>query len=319
MQRDEPGRAQKHWTPARLAALETDQILSRLRALGVDGRPEAFLPLAQKTTCAWDVSTAWRQALAADGRELDRHADDFLGLSACELWKRTCPERPSQEMLDDWMQAGYELSMEREARRACDRWLEVWEVIRSRLTPGMRTCEDAEVIFNGTQSIFNWVQDFAAELLNAAAEDPSYAARGAEVCEQVLAQFGDEGELFVINFRCDLGELLFKAGRAEQGERVLVGLMEDHPDHPAGYQRLAIMLGFSSRPEEPPRDRARAIALLQEALARPVEDPERWGVREWLADLTQSDPPAPENGPNRSPPSHGGTEGAGGCGPPAGG
>jgi hypothetical protein len=37
--------------------------------------------------------------------------DDFLGVAACGLWEHYCPGRASVEMLDDWMQEGYELSM----------------------------------------------------------------------------------------------------------------------------------------------------------------------------------------------------------------
>jgi hypothetical protein len=45
--------------------------------------------------------------------------DDFLGIAACELWEHYCPERPSVEMLDDWMQEGYDLSTSPRGWRTC--------------------------------------------------------------------------------------------------------------------------------------------------------------------------------------------------------
>lgn len=284
-QRD-PVEAARFWSIGKVAALETIEILSKLREFGVDASPEAFLPLTADRTSAWDLAGAWRDELRrARGGDLPRHDDDFLGLAACELWKRTCPERPSKEMLDDWMQEGYKFSMEHQPERACERWQQVWDVIRERLTPQMRDCRDAEVVFNGMQCVHNWVQDFQFELRNVAVKEARYAAQAVSLCEEVLAHFPGESELFTINSRADLGEFLFLADRPDEGEGVLLQLIDDHPDHPAGYARLSDMLGFGLRPGEPPADRERAIALLDRALARPVKDPGSWGVQSRLEEL----------------------------------
>ena len=56
---------------------------------------------------------------------------------------------------------------------ACDRWSEVWEVIRPRLRPVMRPCDSASVV--GTQVLLDWLQDFALELHNAALDHARYA------------------------------------------------------------------------------------------------------------------------------------------------
>ena len=286
LERADPVEAARFWTIGRVAALETTEILSKLCEIGVDGSPEAFRPLTDDTTSAWEVSSAWREQLRrARSGPIPRHDDDFLGLAACELWKRTCPDRPSQEMLDDWMQEGYALWEEHQVERACERWQWVWEVIRARLTPQMRTCADTEVVFNGMQALHNWVQDFQLELRNLAVRDPARATDAVSFAMEVLAQFPDEEELFDINFRTDLGEALFLAGRADEGERVFLQLIDDYPDHPAGYARLADNLGFGLRPGDEPVDKERAIALLERALARPVQDPGAWDVRRRLEEL----------------------------------
>ena len=296
MKRTEPRRAARFWTPERIGALDTEAIVSRLRLLHVDVDREAFAERAAACPSAeaWSLSAPWRRALAGRGRSADRE-DDFLGLAACELWKRWCPERPSREMLDDWMQEAYDLSMAGDAEAACERWWPVWEVIRDRLEPRMRSCEQAESVLCGTQSIFNWVQDLAQELHNVALDAPRFASLGVQLCREVLAQFPEDGGLFELNFRADLGEFLFLDDRAEEGEAVLAALIEDHPDEAIGYARLSSIVAHGVRGSRAggPSDVPRAIALLEQALRRPVQDASGWDLQARLEDL-RSMPPIDE-------------------------
>ena len=282
MKRREPEKARRFWTPRKVAALTTEGIVAQLRTLAVDASRDAYLALAEGRTSAWAISEQWLDAIA---RPLSPHADDFLGLAACELWKRYCPERPSIEMLDDRMQEGYQLASERQGASACDSWWEVWQTIRSRLRPEMNTARRAAVVFDGTQSLFNWVQDFALELHNAAVQERRYARIGVQLCEEVLAHFPGEDELFLINFRADLGEFHFLAGEHTEGERVLLELIRDYPDSAAGYARLADFFGYGPTPGSEPIDRDRAQALLEQALARPVSDAADYDLEKRLAEL----------------------------------
>jgi hypothetical protein len=282
MKRREPARASLFWTPSRVATLETEELLTRLRKLGVDPSREAYLELATNRFSAWALSNVWRTKLTT---RLSRHEEDFIGVAACELWKRYCPDRPSIEMLDDGMQEGYRLMMSGHGAQACDRWSMVWEVIRSRLRPDMRTCDSARMVFDGTQALFNWVQDFALELHNAALDEARYADTGVRLCEEVLSQFSDESELFRLNFRADLGEFHYLAGRAKEGERVLLNLIHDHPDRAAGYARLADILAHGARPEDGPLDPHRAQKLLEDALARAATDATDYDLETRLNDL----------------------------------
>jgi hypothetical protein len=278
----EPEKARLFWTPRKVAARSTEEILVQLRTLGVDASREAYLALAEGQTSAWAISEQWRGTIA---RALSRHADDFLGLAACELWRRYCPERPSIEMLDDRMQEGYRLASEGEGAEACDSWWEIWQTIRSRLRPEMNTAQRAGAVFDGTQSLFNWVQDFALELHNTALKERRYARIGVQLGEEVLAHFPGEGELFRTNFRADLGEFHFLAGENAEGERVLLELIRDHPDCTAGYVRLANLLGYGPTPNSGPIDRERACELLEQALARPVTDAADYDIEKRLAEL----------------------------------
>ena len=291
MKQREPKRARLFWTPSRAASVGTQELVDRLRKLGVDPSQDAYLELSKNRTSAWEISVLWRSRVK---RRPSSHDEIFLGVVACELWKRYCPERPSVEMLDDWMQEGYELAMQRQLPQACDRWAKVWGVIQPRLRPQMLTCDSTTAVFEGTQSLFNWVQDYAEELHNAAIDEPRYAEAGVRLCEQVLAQFHTETGLFHLNFRADLGEFYYMAGQAEEGERVLLALIHDHPDRAAGYARLADVLAYGTRPGEGAFDLKRAQRLLEEALDRPVTDAVDCDLRTRLENMRES----AKTGPN---------------------
>jgi hypothetical protein len=160
----DPEQAARFWTPGRLTGMPTEAIVDRLQSMGVDGQRTTFVARTATGTSAWALGDAWRSELPPAG--VDRFAKDFLGLAACELWKRYLPSRPSTEMLDDWMQEGYGLEAQRRFEEACDRWQAVWDVLRGRFEPPMRTCGAAEVVFDGTQMLGNWVQDVSMALQN---------------------------------------------------------------------------------------------------------------------------------------------------------
>lgn len=286
MKRSEPRRARLFWTPSRVAALETEAIVQRLARLGIMTTREDFEVFAESFTSAWSVSSVWRAKFRKLG--LPRHDDDFLGLAACELWKRYCPDTPSVEMLDDWMQQGYRSMMDRDSERACDLWSTVWDVVRSRLEPAMRTCDQASSVFDGTQCLFDWIQDYCLELTNASVASPRYATDGIRLCEHVLRQFVDERPLFLRNFRTDLGHFHFLAGNPSDGEQVLRGVIRDHPERAVGYARLADLLAYGARHADEPIDPQKAQKVLEDALARPVMDAARFDLELRLQEIRDS-------------------------------
>ena len=290
MKRRHPERAARYCTPAVVAKLSTEALLARLAKLGVDASREAYLGCAEGRSSAWAIGEQWRATI---GRSLSPYQEDLVGLGACELWKRYLPQRPSMEMLDDWMAEGYERLWEHDHLGACERWLEVWEHLRPRLLPEMRTVQATASIFNGGEYLYNWVQEFTLELHNAAQHDRRYAEHGGDLCRRVLAQFPDEDELFRINFRADLGEFLYMLGEDQDAERVFLELIDDHPDDPAGYARLAEVLGHGPTRERGPIDVPRAIELLERALARPVQDAEAYDLAARLRELRE--PPQPHD------------------------
>ena len=183
----------------------------------------------------------------------------------------------AHDRIETLMQEGYRASEAHRSDRACDHWNETWQLIRARLEPEMRTCKQAEAVFNGSQLIFNWLSDFSTEFLNATLVDgPRFGEIGVRFCNEVLAQFTDESDNFKTFFRGDLGDILCRAGRFEEGEQVFLQLIRDVPDSAIGYVKLADAL-LDIKSEE------RARSLLEQALEK--SDADDFDVARRLADF----------------------------------
>jgi hypothetical protein len=163
---------QSKWSPKKLKALSTEDIIKRLHANGIAISEEEYRRQSVGFLSAWDIGEQW---LAKSKRRRSSDDTDFINLAACELWRRFCPEKVSLEMVDDWMQEGY--SLQRDSERACEIWDNVWQYFKTRFTPKMRRTDDVDQIFGGLQCFSNWVQDFETELLNAARRNKFYVTK----------------------------------------------------------------------------------------------------------------------------------------------
>ena len=270
------------WSSAKVALLETDEIVSRLKKLGIDGSHASFANLTSGRSSAWSIGNIW-----IDGRsaQLGVDEEDFICLSAFELWKRYCPGRPSMEMLDDWVTEGYELSESRKEVEAVEIWLRVWEYVRPRIEPHMTTFAAADPVFHISQFFGNWIQDFTTDARNAATRESKCAEMGIQVIHEVLAQFVDEDLDTILYFRCELGALLFHAGRFKEGEAILQSVISEYPDRSRGYAELAGAMECSTHgtPDFP-----RAISILEQALAYPVVDATDYDLKFRLDDLREN-------------------------------
>ena len=274
-----------HWTRAKVAKMTTEDIEAQLRVYGVDHSRERFWALARARLSAWTIANAWLdedEVVCAGTKE-----EDFLGIAACELWRRWIPDRPSTEMLDDWMQDGYELSQARDHTRACDIWLKVWLVLVPRFKRSMTAMHSVEPIFSGMQSVFNWSQDFETELQNAAVDDRRYAEVGRDYCRQWLAQFTDEDSDMQVSFLRALSDFLFRLGEADEGRGILEDIIRRWPTNAWGYIGLADACSHIFRGASPlPLDTQRAEQILKDGLAAvPKEDRDREVIEDRLSEL----------------------------------
>lgn len=79
-----------------------------------------------------------------------------------------------RDELHGLMQEGYLLIQKNKTDRACDMWLELWDKMKIRFKPEFKNVKEAETVFSGAESVYNWCQDLEIELGNAALDDPSY-------------------------------------------------------------------------------------------------------------------------------------------------
>lgn len=279
MSKRQRARLQDRWSSGKVARLTTEEIVNNLNALGIDASERGFLPLTTGRCSAWSIGEYWLERVTVPYAPDD---EDFICFAACELWKRYYPGWPSNEMIDDWITEGYGQDDSGEDQQSCDLWIQAWNAIRPRFTPQMTDFSSADSVFRISQFFGNWIQDFVMALIDAAREDPRYAEIGVRVAREVLDQFVDESLLSRLNFQCDLGDLLVLANRREEGEAELQAIILNYPHLSQGYVRLAHLILDNSSGHT---DILRAIALLERALAYPVEDADQWDIHAQLADL----------------------------------
>jgi hypothetical protein len=255
-----------------VAAMTDEALLDQLRRCGIEATPERFRELARGTSSAWGIGERWAPSV---NRLLTVNETDFLSLAACELWKRWCPDPPSVEMLDDWMQDGYTARERLQGGLAVELWLKTWGHLHRRFTPDMRQCGDSECVFNGTQALFNWTQDLADALLDIARNDRRYAAPTVRYAREVLSQFTLENRGYLNVFHTALAAAYFLDGQPQEGEAFCRALIAADPFSACGYVTFAeaLVLSADGRP-----DYVQSIALLQQALDMPVQDAGDWDV-----------------------------------------
>jgi hypothetical protein len=185
-------------------------------------------------------------------------------------------------MIDDWVTEGYGQDDSVEDQKSCDLWIQVWNAVRPRFTPQMTDFSSADSVFRVSQFFGNWIQDFVLALVGEADQDTRYAEIGVRVAREVLAQFVDESLLSRLNCQSDLGDLLVLANRREEGEAEHQAIILNYPHLSQGYVRLAHLILDNSNGHT---DILRAIGLLEQALAYPVEDADQWDIRPQLAEL----------------------------------
>jgi hypothetical protein len=127
---------------------------------------------------------------------------DWIWVCLTALWQRWFPDQPGFELLDDKIEAGYELQGPGRDAAACRIWLEAWRDVLGLLDKGGLTSIHAfDERFRGSQSLFNWIQDLEDALRNAGLKDRQFLTARIAVCEEGLRRFPAEDELMTENRR----------------------------------------------------------------------------------------------------------------------
>ncbi len=259
--------------------MSDDALLGKLRSLGLDADRQHLLDLFSCFISAQAMADAM---IDRTGCPVPDFEADWVWIAVTCLWERWQPELANTEMADDKMQAGYAALENHDSPKACRLWLETWRAILDIMERGGIDSLDAfDDCFGGTQSVFNWVQDFEMELHNAGLQDARFFRERIALCETMIGRFAD-GRLSINGFKTALAESHFDLGDRETGDRFFHRWCDENPRH--GGSWIAWSDCYWTFAAERNKDAARAEQILKEGLATPGVD-NRTHILERLAGL----------------------------------
>lgn len=265
---DEPIRP-VNWFTEEVRELSTKQIIRKLKGFGVEFTEKKFLKEVKQFNSAEDLAKHWEKIYPINAAGFDV---DFIWMAAIVLWERLAPEVYSSEMIDDIMQEGYGLLNSRRVVEACTIWLQVWERLKPRFTGEMKSIRDADKVFSGMQSIYNWCQQFEQELGNAGIEDSTFHEKRIQYCREFYTLFPNSGSLILINMKRAEAEALFALGRIEEGDQAFEALIKEFPDSAWGYIGWGDMYGIFRPKAYVSFDHEKAERIYRLGLERVTED-----------------------------------------------
>ncbi len=245
-------------------ALSDDELLAKLASVGLALDRARFLRGTESFVSAEEMAEAVYDHPALKIPDADQ---DWVWIAFTCLWERWSPERPSLEMIDDAMQAGYQAEAAGDTPRACRLWLQTWRWIRGVMEArDVRSMAEWDEQYCGTQSLFNWCQVFKRALGDAGRKDRQFLEERLEVIEALLRLRPRDGRLRD-NCRSDLAETYFNLGMPEKGEQLFRQWLQKRPTWGWGWIHWAdCYYPFTFGREKDP---TRAEQILKQGLAVP--------------------------------------------------
>ncbi|GAA0458024.1 hypothetical protein GCM10008985_12740 [Halococcus dombrowskii] len=252
--------------------LSTEELVQQLRGFGVEISKETFQEEVEGFYSASELADHWWEVYSVTAVGYD---EDFIWMAAVVLWERLVPDAVSSEQLDRMMQDGYDLRDEGKTVEACNLWLEVWKHLKERFTEEMTSIRDAEQVFSGLQSLYNWCQDVEMELGNAGRQDDSaFHEKRIEYCREFCELFPETYTLIIQNMRSAVAVSLFDLGRVNEGEAGFEALVSEYPDFVWGYTKWGDKYWQNQHHDEIPLDYGKAEEIYQRALSNDIDEPD---------------------------------------------
>jgi tetratricopeptide (TPR) repeat protein len=246
--------------------LTDEELLAKLCSFGIELDRASLGRLCEEALSAEEIA---RPLLAQRTFKTRREAmeGDWIWVCLAALWQRWFPDKPSFEMLDDKMQAGYDRMVAEDPVAACRIWLEAWtDVLRFLDKADIQSIDEFDNRFRGTQSLFNWIQHLEDALWNVGLEDREFLTARISVCEEGLRRFETDDELMTENRRRALAESYFELGETGKAEALYRGWLKTDPRWGWGWIGWSDCYRFAfARPEL--RDLNRSEQLLLEGLS----------------------------------------------------
>jgi hypothetical protein len=260
--------------------LTDGELLTKLRSFGIDVARSSLGQLCRASLSAQEIAQPLLDERTFNGKQ-EQMESDWIWICLTALWQRWFPDQPCFEILDDKIQLGFELRPS-EATVASRVWLEAWDdVLRIFDKGGMQSIREFDRRFQGTHSLFNWIQDLEDELWRAGRWDRTFLKARIAVCKEALRRFRDDDRLSTENRRRALAESLFELGETEEAEGLYCGWLNQNPRWGWGWIGWSDCYRFTHTEF---RDWARSEQLLREGLAV-AEVGNRTDILDRLADL----------------------------------
>lgn len=262
----------KHWSYEEIRELSTDKILKKLHDFGIPMTPEQFLEDVQNAYGSIEIAERWEEQYTITAEHFDL---DFPWMAAIVLWERLAPDVMSNEKLDDLIYQGYDiLEYNHDEAKACTIWLEVWEHLKQRFEPDVKSIEAAAKRFDDTFELYNWCQDVELYLGDAGLENSDYYHQRITYCREFCQRFPETEEAILVNMKRADAESHFFLGKIEEGEKLFQDLVNQFPQSAWGYIGWGDMYCLKMKNIPLPVDYVKAEKIYKTALKNNVDEPQ---------------------------------------------
>ena len=238
-----------------------DELLVRLRSLDLEVDRPSLEPLCRRALSAQELT----QTLGAGKPPLGDREEDWLWVCLAVLWERWFPDEPCFEILDDRIQAGYRLHAAKDPLGTSLVWLDAWaDVLTLMEKGGIRSMDEFDERFAGSQSLFNWSQDLEDHLWNAGLDERHFLWARVEVCREGLRRFSTGDPRLTENRRRALAESLFELGQTEQADALYKEWLEADPGWGWGWMGWSDLYRWA---RDHRKDHSRGEEILNQALS----------------------------------------------------
>ncbi|MEI6166137.1 MAG: hypothetical protein WCS52_02995 [bacterium] len=172
------------------------------------------------------------------------------------------------------MMEGYDRIDQRDETGACEIWFQLWDILKNKVTPGIKSIEEAEALFDGDEYLSNWVHDLDTGLANAALDNPLFHEQRLVYCREFIQLFPASVDI-IKHMKLAIADSLFQLGKKAEAEQEYKRMVAEDPAYPWGY----IHWGDFYAGE----DNAKAEALYRKALG--MDKAEDKVIRERIQDL----------------------------------
>ena len=216
------------------SALTDEELLKRLRSFGVDIDQTSLAKLCEKSLSTEQIAKSFVSKRVSVSRE-DEQTRNWIWICLTELWRRWFPDKPCFELLDEKMQDGYDLLKSGNAEAACSLWLCAWRnVVDIFDKTELRSVEEFDDLFRGSQFLSNWLQDLDMTLWNTGLKQRPLLTERISLCKLILQRFsqrnaGKDHDLTTGNWKRALAESYFEVGQTDKAEALYREWLQNDP------------------------------------------------------------------------------------------